>query len=262
MNKIELQIKKISDEKRIGLMTHLIVGYPSIEATERLIKTMADAGVDFIELQIPFSDPLADGPTIMKACESSIARGTRTQDAMSIMKKMSREVGIPLIFMSYYNTVFSYGTERFCRDAMLAGAAGVIVPDMPIEEERAEGLFKYAKRYGLSDIRVISRVSTSRRLALNAAVARGFVYCTARQGITGTHAALDPKLIAFLKKARRRFSVPIAVGFGISKRTHIAMIAPYADIVVIGSAIIEVINKSNSADMQRNVGKFIKSLRG
>jgi len=242
------------------LMTHVVIGYPSLKETEKIVKTMAKSGVNMIELQIPFSDPLADGPTIMRACEKSLANGTKVKDAFVLMKKLSSEIKIPLLFMAYYNTVFKYGTEKFCCDSKAAGAYGLIVPDMPIDEENQEHFFASCKKYNLHNIQVVSPASTDERLRKNAEVASGFVYFTAHQGITGVKEKLDPKLISHLKNLRKFFKVPIAVGFGISKRKHLEEITPYADISVVGSAIIDVINKSNEKNMKKNVANFIKNI--
>src|SRR4029079_6183536 len=115
MNVLDRQLQSIKQKKSIGLMTHVVVGYPSLEETVSLVKTMAENGADIIELQIPFSDPLADGPTIMKACEEALERGTKVKDAFVVMKTLSHQVSVPLLFMAYYNTIFNYGVERFCR---------------------------------------------------------------------------------------------------------------------------------------------------
>jgi len=242
------------------LMTHVVIGYPSLKETEKIVKTMAKSGVNMIELQIPFSDPLADGPTIMRACEKSLANGTKVKDAFVLMKKLSSEIKIPLLFMAYYNTVFKYGTEKFCCDSKAAGAYGLIVPDMPIDEENQEHFFASCKKYNLHNIQVVSPASTDERLRKNAEVASGFVYFTAHQGITGVKEKLDPKLISHLKNLRKFFKVPIAVGFGISNRKQLEEITPYADICVVGSAIIYVINKSNEKNMKKNVANFIKNI--
>ncbi|MEK7178009.1 MAG: tryptophan synthase subunit alpha [Patescibacteria group bacterium] len=242
------------------IMTHVVIGYPSLEETEKIVKTMAKSGVDMIELQIPFSDPLADGPTIMNACEKSLENGTKVNDAFIIMKKLSLEVKVPLLFMSYYNTVFKYGTEKFCRDAKSAGAYGLIVPDMPIDEESQEHFYEYCNKYDLNNIQVVSPASTNERLIKNAGIARGFIYFTARQGITGAKEELDPKLINQLKNVRKFFKIPLAVGFGISKKKHLEKLAPYADIAVVGSAIIEVINQSNKKNVEKNIKQFINQL--
>jgi tryptophan synthase alpha subunit len=132
------------------LMTHVIIGYPSLKTTESIVKIMADNGADFIELQIPFSDPLADGPTIMRACEKSLENGTKVKDAFLLMKKLTKEAKIPILFMAYYNNVLKYGTEQFCRDAKVCGAYGLIVPDMPVDEESHEHFYEYCKKYNLN----------------------------------------------------------------------------------------------------------------
>ncbi len=261
MTKLEKKLLELKSKGRLGLMTHVVVGYPSLTDTIRLVTAMVKAGVDIVELQIPFSDPLADGPTIMKACESALTNGTRVKDAFNIMKHLSQELQTPLLFMAYYNTLFKYGTEKFCRDAKNSGAAGLIVPDIPIEEEENEYFMKYCKIYGLNHIHVVSPASTDERLKKNVSIANGFIYATARQGITGARQNLDPKIVSYLKKLRRYFSIPIAVGFGISRKEHVAALAPYADIAIIGSALIDVINKSKNSVLERNVKYFINSLK-
>jgi len=261
MTVLEKKLQELKSKGRLGLMTHVVVGYPTLRDTVNLVRLMVKEGVDIVELQIPFSDPLADGSTIMKACEKALENGIRVKDSFRIMKQLSQEVHVPLLFMAYYNTVFKYGTEKFCKDAKSAGAAGLIVPDMPIEEEDNEHFMKYCKAYGLYDIHVVSPASTDNRLKENAAVTNGFIYATARQGITGARKNLEQSVSSYLKKLRKYFSVPIAVGFGISKKEHIENIVPYADIAVVGSAIIDVINSSKSPELEKNVGSFIKSLK-
>lgn len=252
-NQIDKQLEKIKQKKRLGLMTHVVVGYPSLTITESLIKVMGKAGVDFIELQIPFSDPLADGPTIMRACEKALESGVKVADAFKLADKLSRQIKIPLLFMAYYNTVFKYGTKKFCQDAHKVGISGLIVPDIPLEEEGEEHFIKYCKKSGLKNIRVISPASTVDRLKQNARIATGFVYCTARQGITGAQKKLDPEIAKYLKQVRKYFKIPLAVGFGISKKEHLNILAPHADLAIIGSAIIDVINSSEKNNIEEKV---------
>lgn len=266
------------------LMTHVVIGYPSLDATVELVKTMVAAGADMVELQIPFSDPMADGPTIMKACEVSLSQGTKVADAFTIMKQLSKEVSVPLYFMAYYNTVFHYpstslrtsGVEKFCKDAKESGATGLIVPDMPIEEESEEHFFSAMAEYGLDNIRVVSPVSTDERLRLNAeygSVLRhgnsssipgspSFVYATARQGITGVQ---DSRLMIqdlrnFLDRVRKYFDIPVAVGFGISKKEQVQALEGIADIAIVGSVIIDRINNSTDETMIKNINNFIREL--
>ncbi len=261
MTKLELQLKKIKQENRVGLMTHVVIGYPTLTDTVSLVKAMAAEGVDIVELQIPFSDPLADGPTIMKACERALQDGVKVKDAFVVMQELAKAVPIPLLFMAYYNTVFHYGVEKFCRDAKKAGAAGLIVPDMPLEEESNEGFYKACKKHGLYAIHVISPASTKDRLQKNAKVADGFIYCTARQGITGAKKSLNSDLASYLKTVRTYFKIPLAVGFGISTPEHVQALRGNADIAIVGSAIIDIINQAKKDSMLKNVRDFIKSLK-
>lgn len=261
MHLIDKQLARIQQENRLGLMTHLVVGYPSLEATEALVKIMENSGVDFIELQIPFSDPLADGPTIMRACEKALESGVKVKDAFELAGRLTKQVKIPILFMAYYNTVFKYGTKKFCQDAKRVGISGLIIPDIPIEEEHQEHFIKYCKEAGLKNIRVISPASTDERLKKNAQVADGFIYCTARQGITGTEKALDPNVAKYLNTVKKYFKIPVAVGFGISNKEQIKALKRYADIIVTGSAVIEVINKSNKQNLEESIKLFINSIK-
>lgn len=260
MNRIDQRLEYLKNKKKMGLMTHVVVGYPSLTDTVALVTAMAEGGADFIELQIPFSDPLADGSTIMQACEQSLAHGTKVKDAFSVMKKLSDAVQVPLLFMSYYNIIFRYGVEKFCRDAMEAGASGLIVPDMPLDEENEEHFYEYAKKYNLYTIQVVSPASTQERLLKNANTANGFIYCTARQGITGAKKDLDPTVKDYLKNIKDIFSVPVAVGFGISSREHITSLHGVADIAIVGSALIDVVKNTDKKDRIDAVKKFITDL--
>lgn len=261
MRKANKRLQQIKNRDKIRLMTHVVIGYPTIKETIEIVKTMAESGADFIELQIPFSDPLADGPTIMRACEISLQNGTKVKDAFAIMKKLTSEIAVPLLFMAYYNSVFKYGVEKFCRDAKKAGAFGLIVPDMAIDEENEEHFFSYCRKYNLHNIQVISPVSTDNRLKKNAKVASGFVYCTARQGVTGARDQLDQHQVSYLEKVKKYFSVPIAVGFGITKKEQIDVLIGVADIAVVGSAIVDIISSSKKDELLQNVGDFVRGLR-
>lgn len=260
MNAIDQQLATLKKQSRPGLMTHVVIGYPSLKDTEEIILAMVQSGADFVELQIPFSDPLADGPTIMNACDIALKLGTRVTDAFKLAKNLSAKVKTPLLFMCYYNTIFNIGVAEFCKRAKEAGISGLIVPDMPLEEESEEGFLAACKREDLYPIRLISPVSSVERLAKNAQIAQGFVYCSARQGITGAKSKLDPELVKYLKLARGYFQIPLAVGFGISSKERVDLIAPFADIVIVGSAIIDIISKSSRKDLISNIKKFIKSL--
>ncbi|HEX3081880.1 MAG TPA: tryptophan synthase subunit alpha [Candidatus Saccharimonadia bacterium] len=262
MNKIDETLKALKAEGRTGLMTHVVVGYPDLAATAELVRTMVSAGADMVELQIPFSDPLADGPTIQRACEAALERSTRVADAFTLARELSGEVQAPLLFMAYFNTVFKYGVERFCRDAAAAGISGLIVPDVPLEADEHEGFSRAGAAAGVRVIRTVSPLSTPARLAKNAAAAGGFVYAMTRQGVTGTAGQLDPEVAAYLDTVRREFSVPVAAGFGISGPERFAAIAPHCDVAVVGSAVLDIVNAAAPAARADKVAAFIRELTG
>lgn len=259
MNKLEERAKQLQQAGECGLMTHVVVGYPSLERTERIVEVMEECGADFVELQIPFSDPLADGPTIQRACEVSLEQGTKVKDAFVLAKKLSKKVEIPLLFMGYFNTVFAYGTEKFCRDAQKAGISGLIIPDVPLEAAEHEKFLQYCERYNLCNIVTISPASTNERLEKNAKIAKGFVYCMARQGITGATKGLDPEVEKYLENVRKYIKLPLAVGFGISNSERLGLIRPHCEIAVVGSAAIEVVQNDKSKD-ETALRKFLKDL--
>lgn len=257
MKTIQEQLKKIKKEQRMGLMTHVVAGYPSLRGTAHLIASMEKAGVDFIEIQIPFSDPAADGPVIMKANDVALRAGTTVDDCFQLMRDVSKKTSIPLLFMSYYNILFRRGVDTFCREAHEAGVAGLIVPDMPVDEESHEHLIRAAKKYDLNFIPVLSPTSTDERLALHAQFTEGFVYCTARAGTTGVRKNVELQLDQYLKKVRRYVTTPLAVGFGISKPEHLRTLKGHADIAVIGSAVIAHIQSKGVKSIGTYIRKFV-----
>ncbi len=259
MGTIKEQLEKIKSENRLGLMTHAVLGYPGIRESEDIIRTLASSGSDFIELQIPFSDPVADGPTLMRANQEAIRKGARVAGAFEVMSKISREVGIPLLFMTYFNIVFRYGVKKFCEAAKKSGCAGLIVPDAPIEEEEKEGFIKAAGEEGLPVIRVFSPASTEKRYKVNAPYAEGFTYFASRKGTTGARAGLPEDLERHLKNLRSVIDLPVAVGFGISSPEQVRFLKGRAEIAVVGSALLNAYeNAGNNTDA---VAKLTASLR-
>ncbi|MBD3238883.1 MAG: tryptophan synthase subunit alpha [Candidatus Moranbacteria bacterium] len=242
MNKILTQLQKIKKENRLGIMTHIVAGYPSLQKSEKLLLTMAEAGVDFIEMQIPFSDPMADGPTIMKANKVALNNKTKIKDALDLMSKLTKKIDIPLLFMGYFNTIYNYGLEKFCLDANQAGCSGLIFPDIPLDEEQQENYIEIVRKNDLIDIRLLSPASTQDRIKKNARLAKGFVYFVARKGVTGSEKSLDKSLEKNLNKIKKHLKTPIAVGFGISEKAHLNALKGKAEIAVIGSALLNQYN--------------------
>jgi len=261
MNKIDRQLKKIQTEKRMGLMTHTVLGYPSVDESIRIVKAMVKAGADFIELQIPFSDPVADGPTLMRANKKALENGMTTEQAMQIMAGLNKVVDIPLLFMTYFNIVLQYGVEKFCKNASKFGCSGLIIPDIPLDEEQTEHFIEISEKYGLVPVRLLSPASTEGRIKKNAKIAQnGFVYFVSKKGTTGASIELGLDLKENIDKLKKYFNIPIAVGFGISKPEHIHALKGIADIVVVGSEVTNVYDSAEQGQKIIYVKNFIKSL--
>jgi tryptophan synthase alpha chain len=262
MRTIADQLAIAKKQKKIALMTHVVAGYPSIAETIQIVKEMERAGVDLIEIQIPFSDPLADGPVIMAANDHALAQGMITEKAFDLMQTLSTKVKIPLLFMGYFNTVFHYGTKQFCQQAAAAGAQGLIIPDVPYDEEGHEGFIAACKKVGLAQIRVLSPTSTPERIKANCQIAQSFIYCTAHAGITGTKSELSPATKKYLASVRRHTNLPLAVGFGISQPAQVKALIGSADIAVIGSAVIQEIAQNGVGSVHAFVSKLVKAGKG
>ncbi|HWE84965.1 MAG TPA: tryptophan synthase subunit alpha [Terracidiphilus sp.] len=243
-----------------GLVVYLTAGDPSLDATRRIAIAAIDAGADVIELGVPFSDPLADGPVIQRASERAVARGTRLSDVLAIARDIrAARADAGLIIFSYFNPILRYGLARFADDAKAAGADGVLVTDM-IVEEAGEYLANMC-RTGLAPVFLAAPTSPDERLEAIAAHSQGFVYAISRTGITGKQQSLTAEAAALVARIRRWTTLPVAVGFGISSAQHVAEVGEFADAAVIGSAIVELIERSTPADSPDAVARFIEGLR-
>lgn len=236
-------------------MTHLVLGYPSLETNREVIRQMAENGVDCIELQIPFSEPMADGPVILKASQDALASGIRVEDSFVFAEEMVREFPqVNFLFMTYYNIVFRYGLEKFINRSAEIGIKGFIIPDLP-PEEGGEYL-RLAADNDMAAIMFFTPTSTDERMIEVAGQGSGFIYCVARRGVTGEHTEMDENLAGYLKRCRRATELPLAVGFGISSRKDVAMLEAKADMAVIGTATIKLVDREG-VDA---VGPFIRTL--
>lgn len=254
--KLAKQLTNLSENP--SLMTHIVYGFPTPEKSEELVKILDQSGSMFIEVQIPFSDPMADGPTIMSANDSALSQGVTPKKAISAIAGLSKEVEAPIIVMTYFNIILSYGVEKFCKDCQSAGVAGLIVPDLPFEEAH-EGLFEFARTCDLEIIPVVSPVTNRERLEkINQYFDCSFVYCLSRTGTTGVRSDIATDLAEYLKLVKEVFQKPLALGFGISSKEHIQALKGKADIAVVGSATIEALKK-NDMDVAK-AGDFIRSL--
>jgi tryptophan synthase alpha chain len=253
----------ISFPTRPGLIAYLTAGDPSLEETYAIALAAIDAGADVIELGVPFSDPLADGPVIQRASERAVARGVRLTDVLEIARRLrAARPGCGLVIFSYLNPVVRMGMKEFCAAAKRAGADGVLLTDM-IVEEAAEYLAAM-RGHGLAPIFLAAPTSPDARLAAIAAASEGFVYAISRVGITGTQTAIASdaaRLVARLRRFTEPLELPIAVGFGISNAEHVAAVGEFADAAVIGSALVGLIERTAPGGAAAAVGGFIAGLR-
>ncbi|MUZ64362.1 tryptophan synthase subunit alpha [Agrobacterium vitis] len=262
MNTIDQQLAKISGEGRIGLMTHIVIGYPTFEASINLAVLMASAGVDFIELQIPFTDPIADGPTIMRASDTALQNGIDTERCFEAMSAISARVKIPVLFMTYYNIVHSYGSTAFCKKAAAVGAQGLIVPDMPMAEEKFEGFYEATKQAGLQVISVLAPENQPDRISEISENSGSILYLPSHTGVTGAKSEFAEHLGDELRKIKSITNKAIAVGFGVSAPQHIDLIKRSgADIAVVGSAVIDTLEKRGTAGVQQFLYELTDSCR-
>ena len=246
-------------EHKPGLVVYLTAGDPSLEATRAIALEAIDAGAAVIELGVPFSDPLADGPVIQRASERAVARGTRLKDVLALAAEIrAARPATGLVIFSYLNPILRYGMHRFADAAAEAGVDGVLVTDL-IVEEAGEYLAEMA-RVKLAPIFLAAPTSPDERLEAIATHSKGFVYAISRVGITGTQQSLTADAAALVARIRRWSTLPVAVGFGISNAEHVAKVAEFADAAAIGSAIVELIEKSTPDAAPGAVGRFIKGL--
>jgi tryptophan synthase alpha chain len=243
-----------------GLVVYLTAGDPSLDATHEIALAAIDSGADVIELGVPFSDPLADGPIIQRASERALARGTSLKDVLRVAREIrAARPAAGIVIFSYLNPILRYGLSRFAEDAASAGADGVLATDMIVEE--AADYLAELERAKLAPIFLAAPTSSDERLAAVATHSKGFVYAISRTGITGTQQSVAADAAALVGRIRRWSTLPVAVGFGISNADHVAQVAEFADAAVVGSAIVELIERSTPELAPGAVARFIRGLR-
>lgn len=251
-----IQIKDAFDHGKafIGFLTG---GDPSIEKSEEYILKMVEAGCDLIEIGIPFSDPIAEGPVIQEANLRALSAGTTTDKLFELAANVRKKTDVPLVFLTYLNPVFCYGYDRFCAKCEEAGVNGIIIPDMPFEEKGE--LLPYAKAHHVEIISLIAPTS-EQRIKTIALEASGFIYVVSSMGVTGMRSEIRTDLDAILKAVKSASDVPAAVGFGVNTPEQAAKIAQIADGVIVGSAIVKIIEKYG-ADAGEPVYEYVKSMK-
>ena len=258
MNRIDRKFSDLKAKGKKAFIAFVTAGDPSLAATERIVRTLASSGADIIELGVPFSDPLADGPVIQAASERSLKKKTNIHGIFDTVKKIRRNSEIPILLMTYYNPVFHYGVKKFFEDCSLFGVDGLIVPDLPVEESKE--IYAYAKESGIANVFLAAPTSTSDRLKRIADTSRGFIYYVALTGVTGSSKGSLDDIGHKVRTIKGMTDKPVAVGFGVSHPEEARQIAKVADGVIIGSAIVKLIAQAGISEdaMLKLVGNFAK----
>jgi len=240
-----------------AFIPYITVGYPSIEATLKVVPLLASNGCDLVELGIPFSDPIADGVTIQKSSFHALQNGVTPKVCLEVAKKLNRKVKVPLVFMSYFNPIFNFGLEEFCEACSRSGIDGLVIPDLPPEE--GHDLEIVTQNFGLDLIYLLAPTSTEERIQLVAEKSKGFIYLVSVTGVTGARDNLPPDLEAFVTKVRRVASQPLCVGFGIATPQQARQIGRIADGVIVGSRIIQLMESGD--ELMRPIQDFAREMR-
>jgi len=244
-----------------GLVAYLTIGDPDLAASHAIALAAIDAGADVLELGVPFSDPLADGPVIQRASERAVKNGTRLCDVLALAMELHADrPNAGLVIFSYYNPILRFGQENFCAAAEQAGIDGVLVTDMIVEE--ADDYLDALHRHHLAPIFLAAPTSPDARLKKIAAVSQGFVYAISRVGITGAQKSLTSDAEQLVHRLRHYTQLPIAVGFGISSPEHFSAVGEFADAAVVGSALVATIEQAGPKQAPSSIGRFIEGLRG
>ncbi len=259
MNRIDATFARLRRRNGKALIAYLTVGFPSVEALPRIVQVLVDEGVDLIELGIPFSDPLADGPTIQAASQWALKRGVTVQRIFKSVETLRRRhPDLPLVLMTYYNPVSRFGVQAFCRECRRRDMDGLIVPDLPPEE--AAELLQAARPAGLDTIFLAAPTSPAARLKRIARSSSGFIYYVSLTGVTGARAALPERIQSHVRSIKRMTNLPVCVGFGISRPEQVRQVVRAADGAIIGSALLEEIGRSKGGSL-RPVREFVRKLR-
>jgi tryptophan synthase alpha chain len=259
MNRIARTFSHLRKNKQKAFIAYITAGDPNLSTTEQLVYAFEMAGVDLIELGVPFSDPMADGPTIQAASQRALKNHVSLTDILALVTRIRKRSAIPIALMTYYNPVFRMGDEAFCKAAQKAGVDGVIIPDLPPEE--AQTLRKAAVNTDLSTIFFMAPTTTTERLKKTVKVATGFIYYVSLTGVTGARVELSRSIAGDIKRAKRLTDKPVCVGFGISNADQVRTVGKIADGVIVGSAIVKEIEKNRGKkDLVKNVANYVKTL--
>ncbi len=259
MSRIAHVFDELKSSGKKALVTFITAGDPDLAVTGELIPLLAESGSDIIELGVPFSDPMADGPTIQLSSERALAAGTTLPNILSTVKSVRTRTQVPIVLMGYYNPILMYGLDRFAADAAAAGVDGVLLVDLPPEEA---GEFKAcADRHGLDVIFLLTPTSDEARIRTVVRCARGFIYYVSVTGVTGARSGVETTVAGNVAAIKEKTSIPVAVGFGISSPDQAASVAASADGVVVGSAIVKLFEQHRGEALKEAITTFVSSLK-
>jgi tryptophan synthase alpha chain len=241
MNRIEAKFNQLKKNNEKALITYITAGSPSLQCTEELIYAQERAGAAIVEIGIPFSDALADGPIIQKAAEDALRKGTTVKGIFEVIKKARKNTEVPLVFLVYYNTLLAYGVEKFVNNCCEFGIDGLIIPDLPYEEQHEVTQFLEDKELAL--IPLVAPTSED-RISKIVENKKGFVYCVSSLGVTGMKDGFYGDVEAYLKTVKELADIPIAVGFGVGSKADVEKFAPHVDAVIVGTAIVKLVNET------------------
>ena len=260
-NRIQHKFAQIKAQQRTGLFLFLTAGFPDLEATEQLIPALVEAGADGIEIGVPFSDPLADGATIQASSFHALRQGVTLKDCVDLVARLRPKIpDTPLVLMGYYNPIYSFGLQPFCHAAADAGLDGLIVADLPAEE--SDPLLKLCRPLGLDLIPLLAPTSSDARIAKACRDASGFIYCVSVTGVTGARESLPSQVTDLVARVRRHTQLPVAVGFGVSRREHMDTLASVADAAIVGSALIRAVQDAPPDRIVSGAVRFVRELLG
>jgi tryptophan synthase alpha chain len=260
MNRIDKKFRELKRDKKKAFIIYITAGDPDLDATKKIVLALEDAGVDIIELGIPFSDPLADGPVIQAASHRALQKKVTLKKIFALVHDLRKVTNIPIVFMTYYNPVLKYGVEKFVKSCKYNGVDGMIIPDLPFEEAR--GLIRCARREKVATIFLAAPTSTRRRMKDIVKNSTGFIYYISLTGVTGARRELPPEVASNVRIIKSMTRKPVAVGFGISAPAQARSIARIADGIIVGSAIVRIIadNQKNNGAIISKVSNFSKKL--
>jgi tryptophan synthase alpha chain len=258
--RIERKFRALADASELGLIAYITAGDPSLEASAKIVAAAAEAGADIIEIGVPFSDPVADGPVIQRASERALRSGTTLAGVLELVRNLRTRTDVPLVLFSYFNPLLQMGLEKFAEAAASAGADGVLATDLTPEEA---GEYRTALHgQGLDTVFLAAPTSTDERLARIAEASTGFLYLVSRTGVTGAREALPEGLPSLARRVRKFTTLPIAVGFGISAPSHVSVLGGIADAAVVGSALMAEVEKAASPDAAATaVAALVRALK-